>query len=57
MRSVKLITETERLRARLTAAERLHENGVDLPEVYPTETRFTPIGTDGDVVIGAGVCV
>jgi len=44
------IPEHERLRATLTVARHLHEHGVELAEVYPTGTRFTPIGTDGELL-------
>ena len=48
--SLKPIPETKRMKAGLTVLRHLFEHGAELAEVYPTGTRFTPIGSDGDVL-------
>ncbi len=44
------IPEDERLSAALAIARHLNEPGVELAETHPTGTRFTPIGTDGELL-------
>ncbi len=46
--SLKPIPQTKRMKAGLAVLRHLFEHSVELAEVYPTGTRFTPIGTDGE---------
>jgi hypothetical protein len=46
--SLKPVPENERLAAGLAVLRHLHENALELVDRFPTGTRFTPIGTDGD---------
>jgi predicted nuclease with RNAse H fold len=48
--SLKPIPEDERLRAALVVARHLYQHCVEFAELHPTGTRFTPIGTDGDIL-------
>jgi hypothetical protein len=48
--SLKPIPDQERLRAALAVARHLQEHSVEFAELHPTGTRFTPIGTDGDLL-------
>ncbi len=38
------------MQAGLSVLRHLFEHSVELAELYPTGTRFTPIGTDGDTL-------
>lgn len=46
--SLKPIPEAKRMKAGLAVLRHLFEHSVELAEVYPTGTRFSPIGTDGE---------
>lgn len=46
----KPIPESEGLTARPSVLRHLHDNAPELVGRFPTGTRFTPIGTDGDVL-------
>jgi hypothetical protein len=48
--SLKPIPENERLTAGLAVLQHLHDNALELVDRFPTGTRFTPIGTDGNTV-------
>jgi hypothetical protein len=48
--SLKPIPEDESLAAGLTVLEHLHDNALKLVDRFPTGTRFSPIGTDGDTL-------
>jgi hypothetical protein len=48
--SLKPIPDDERLAAGLAVLQHLHDNALELVDRFPTGTRFTPIGTDGDTL-------
>jgi hypothetical protein len=48
--SLKPIPENERLAVGVAVLQHLHDNALDLADRFPTGTRFTPIGTDGNTL-------